>query len=531
MAFYTEPKIAEYMYKALCSFGFHGGGNRKILEPAMGTGNFFAVLPEALHGTELFGVELDCITGRIARQLYQNADIASKRRYHRLVYPDAPNDPGSKLNSCIRNVFGIWQETSDDRLTQVIFCDSGTPKPGQFNVYDEVKAQLIKNGVPSDEIAFVHDAKNDAQREAMFEKTRKGEIRILLGSTGKLGTGTNLQTKLYALHHLDVPWRPADLIQRDGRGLRFGNGNATIKILRYVTRDTFDAYLWQIQEQKLRYITQIMTSKNVSRSCEDTDETVLTAAEIKAIATSNPLLAEKMSVDNEVTRLKLLKGNWTNERLTLEHNVSIYYPDTIARSEKRIEDITRDIAVLKKYMSSDFVMEIDGKKYGERVAAGEALLTVIKAKCDIGEGQYLIGSYRGLDLYAERKNHYETDLRLMGGARYSTPASDSAIGCITRIENLAERLPGLLSETKTKLAETMHQLEVAKQAVSKPFEYEEKLSGLLTRQSEINTVLEFKELSKQQDEFLSEPGTSSETAGIHTEDEYGEECENNGIAA
>jgi len=444
----------------------------------------------------------------------------------RLVYSDAPNDPDSKLNTAIRNVFEIWQETAENKLTQVIFCDSGTPKPGQFNVYDEVKAQLIKMGVPADEICFVHDAKNDAQREAIFEKTRKGEIRVLLGSTGKLGTGTNIQSKLYALHHLDVPWRPSDIIQRDGRGLRFGNDNAVIKIFRYVTKDTFDAYLWQIQEQKLRYISQIMTSKSVSRSCEDVDETVLTAAEIKAIATSNPLLAEKMTVDNEVTRLKLLKGNWTNERVVLERNINIHYPEIITQAEKRIENQKRDIAVLDKHKGGDFIITIDGRSYDERTAAGEALLTVIKAKCDVGEGQYPIGSYRGIDLCAERKNFMEIDLRLVGGARYTTPAGDSALGCITRIENLAEKLPTFLAETETKLTDTRHQLETAKQAVKKPFEYEDRLSECLTRQSEINTRLEFKELSKQQDEILSDAATNEDTE----ENEAAAEFENDGIA-
>jgi hypothetical protein len=310
--------------------------------------------------------------------------------------------------------------------------------------------------------------------------------------------------------------------------LRFGNDNDTIRIFRYVTKDTFDAYLWQIQEQKLRYITQIMTSKSVSRSCEDADETVLTAAEIKAIATSNPMLAEKMNVDNEVARLKLLKGNWTNERIVLERNINKHYPNTIARSEERIENITCDIAVLNKHKGGNFIIEVDGKKYDERAAAGEALLTVIKAKCDVGQGQFSVGHFRGLNLYAERKNFIDTELWLIGSARYSNSASDSAIGCITRIENITERLPYYLSDTETKLNETRHQLEVAKQAVLKPFEYEEKLSEYLTRQIEINTKLEFKELTKQHDEFLDEAGSNDENED-EMENEYESEYEADGV--
>jgi hypothetical protein len=286
---------------------------------------------------------------------------------------------------------------------------------------------------------------------------------------------------------------------------------------------SFDAYLWQIQEQKLRYITQIMTSKSISRSCEDVDETVLTAAEIKAIATSNPLLAEKMSVDNEVTRLKLLKGNWMNERLILERNINTRYPDAIAWSERDIEETKRDIAVLEKHKGGDFLIEIDGKAYDERAAAGEALMTVIAAKCAVGEKQRPVGKYRGLDLYAERRNFAETTLRLMGSAQYATTASDSALGNVTRIEHLAERLPGILSEAESKLTEARRQLEVARESVKKPFEYEDKLSEFLTRQSEINTQLEFRELSKQQDALLSE-------ASAEDESEMEEEYENDGVA-
>jgi N12 class adenine-specific DNA methylase len=443
----------------------------------------------------------------------------------RLIHPDAPDDHGSKLNACASKVFSLWQKTADKRLTQVVFCDSGTPKAGQFNVYNEMKEQLIQKGVPLDEIAFVHDAETDAQREAMFEKTRNGEIRILLGSTGKLGTGTNIQTRLFAIHHLDVPWRPADITQRDGRGLRFGNANESINIFRYVTKDTFDSYLWQIQEQKLRFITQIMTNKSVSRSCEDVDETVLTAAEIKAIATSNPMLAEKMSVDNEVARLKLLKGNWLDERLALERSIATNYPSAITRTEERIKNTRADIVTVNSHKSGDFLIEVDGKAYSERVKAGEAMLKVIAARCGASEKDVLIGRYRGLNLYAARKRLVETELKLVGDGRYATVASDSAIGCSVRIENLAEKLPSSLSEAEEKLAEVLRQLEAAKREALSPFVHEERLSANLARQSEIDAQLEFNSLSRHRDEILDE----TDAVGMAAESEI--ECENDGIGA
>jgi len=444
----------------------------------------------------------------------------------RLVYEDAPVDPDSKLNTCIRNVYGIWESTAENRLTQVIFCDSGTPKPGQFNVYDETKQQLIGMGVPENEIAFVHDAKTDAQRDEMFDKMRKGEIRILLGSTGKLGTGTNIQTKLIALHHLDVPWRPSDIIQRDGRGIRQYNTNPEIEIYRYVTKGTFDSYLWQIQEQKLRYITQIMTAKSISRSCEDTDETVLTAAEVKAIATDNPMLAEKMEVDNEVTRLKLLRGNWNNEKLTLERNINSYYPELITKCEGRIERIQQDIALLEKHKSDDFRMAIDGSTYDERAKAGEAFATVMKAKCEVGGGAVPIGEYCGFQVLGERKNLIDTEIRIIGKGGYSTPVGESGLGSITRIENLANKLPSFLQESEQTLSKTKSQLDEAKIIVLQPFRFEEKLNDYIARQSDINSKLEFKELSKQEGEFMNEGGEDENAEEYDDEEiEYEDEDE------
>ena len=275
----------------------------------------------------------------------------------RLIDKSAPNDPDSKLNMCIEQIYKIWKESEADRLTQLVFCDVSTPTQNnviqmedvdgvyktithQFtNVYDEIKRVLTERGVPENEIVFIHDAKTEVQRQVMFEKTRKGEIRILLGSTGKLGTGVNVQDRVIALHHLDVPWKPSDITQRDGRGLRQGNMNKAIHIYHYIAEGTFDAYLWQIQEQKLRFITQVTTAKNIARSCEDIDETVLTAAQFKAIATDNPQLLEKMELENRVSELRLLQRNHQDEQALLERKITQRFPNDIENCKKKIEKL------------------------------------------------------------------------------------------------------------------------------------------------------------------------------------------------
>jgi N12 class adenine-specific DNA methylase/adenine-specific DNA methylase/GNAT superfamily N-acetyltransferase len=431
----------------------------------------------------------------------------------RLVYEDAPNDPDSKLNIAIGNVFDIWQESSEKRLTQLVFCDSGTPKPGQFNVYDEMKRCLMEKGVPDEEIAFVHDAKTDEQREALFEKVRRGEIRILLGSTSKLGTGTNVQDRLVAVHHLDCPWRPSDIEQRDGRILRQGNQNLIVRILRYVTKGTFDAYLWQIQEQKLKYISQVMTGKSISRSCEDMDETVLSAAEVKAIATSNPLLAEKMEVDNEVVRLKLLKGNWNDERLTLERNIKSHYPETIANCETKIVSIHKDMEVKEKAGGKDFSIVLGGKTCNERVKAGEQLLLLAKLN-DLAAGgePWPVGEFRGFRIYLFRNAFKQLELLVKGENTYDTPLGESALGCITRLENVIEKIPTVLLNMEQKLSDTQTQLEEAHKEVQKPFEFELRLNKYLARQAEINTRLEFKELQKQEEVIFDENAATEEVS-------------------
>ncbi|MFB5683678.1 SNF2-related protein [Paenibacillus terreus] len=434
----------------------------------------------------------------------------------RLVDEEAPSDPTSKLNRCISNTFDLWQRTEADRLTQVIFCDSGTPKSGQFNVYDEIKTQLITRGVPEHEIAFIHDANTDVQREALFEQVRRGEVRVLLGSTQKMGTGTNVQDRLIAAHHLDCPWRPADITQRDGRILRQGNQNNVVQIFRYVTKGTFDAYLWQIQEQKLRYISQVMTGKSISRSCDDADETVLSAAEVKAIATNNPLLAEKMQIDNEVTRLKLLKSNWHNEQMMLKYKIK-QYPQLLQRTEQEISELQEDLRLLEQSRNKPFNMELDEKTFTERPKAGEMLLLLYNITALQPDESLRIGAYRGFEIYLSRQSMYNMHVEIRGAKNYPIDLGDSELGSITRIENAIEKIPFLLQAADEKQKELHDQYTAAQQEKMKPFEFEQKLQELVARQSEINSVLEFQELQGQ--ELITE-----DSAEVKSEQEMDEEC-------
>lgn len=433
----------------------------------------------------------------------------------RLLYPDAPNDPGSKLNIAIQDVFDTWEYGAEKMLTQIVFCDSGTPKPGQFNVYDEMKSRLLEMGVPEREIAFVHDAKSDVQREALFEKVREGDVRILLGSTQKLGMGTNVQNRLYCINHLDCPWRPSDLQQRNGRGKRQGNLNPVIRIRQYVTRGTFDSYLWQIQEQKLRFITQVMTGKAITRTCEDIDETVLTAAEFKAIATNNPLLAEKMNVDNEVTRLLILQASWQNERASLRHAIEKDYPCEIARLTGLISHVEQDIQAVKQVSGKDFSIEVNGVRYTERAKAGEALeaYMVLIWKEDNADNVE-IGRFCGMQVLTGQ-DHFTRKIRLTNNGVYSAEMSYSGLGTITKLENMIEKLPDIRSDYEKKLVDVQTQLEEAKTQAEKPFEYADMLAGYSRRQGEINTQLEFKELTAQEEVIFDE--NDSPVAAVATQ--------------
>lgn len=430
----------------------------------------------------------------------------------RMIVPTA-DGTGSKLNICIDEVYQVWADTAAASSTQLIFCDVGTPKAGRFNVYDEFKRVLIEKGVPESQIAFIHDAATEVQRQALFERTCKGEVRILLGSTNKLGTGVNVQDKVIAINHLDCPWWPSDITQRDGRGVRQGNENPEVMIKQFVTKGTFDAYLWKIQEQKLRYIKQILTGRSIARSCEDVDETVLSAAQFKAAATDNPMLAQKMELENRVTELKILRGAWSNEQLSLERKVNTTYPNRIQQYQRQIEQISQDAALLEQSRDGNFSIVLDGKRYTERPEAGEALALLYRR---ISEGRkkddydFEIGAYRGFRLYLSF-DPFSAGLVLRGSSRYNTDIGSSGQGAITRIENLAERIPSYLTYAQRDLEEVQKQLEAARQQMGQPFIYEEELSEKVATLTEINTKLEFESLQGQESEVvLDEDGERSD---------------------
>ena len=427
----------------------------------------------------------------------------------RLIRPDA-DGTGSKLSVCIEDVYQVWKDTAASASTQLVFCDVGTPKAGKFNVYDEIRNVLLAKGVPESEIAFVHDATSEAQRQELFERTRQGKVRILIGSTSKLGTGVNVQNKVISIDHLDCPWKPSDITQRNGRGVRQGNENPEIMIKQFVAKGTFDAYLWQIQEQKLRYITQILTGKHIARSCEDVDETVLSAAQFKAAATDNPMVAQKMELENRVTELKILRGAWSNEQLSLERKISTIYPGQIKRYEKEIDQIGEDIKLLNQSAGSDFSIVLDGKRYTERSEAGEAfglLYRMIKEGAKDDSEEFEIGAYRSFPLYLSVG--YVSRLVLRYNHHYTTEVGTSALGAITRIEHLAERIPGYLKEAQRELEEVQKQLAVAQQQVGQPFIYEDELSEKVAQLTEINTKLEFESI-QESEVILDENGQRSD---------------------
>ena len=412
----------------------------------------------------------------------------------RLTNEMLPDDPNSKVSACVNNVYEIWEKTSEQRSTQLIFCDLSTPhNDGRFNVYDDIRKKLISKGVPENEIAFIHDADSEAKKKELFSKVRTGKVRVLVGSTAKMGAGTNVQQKLIAIHHTDCPWRPADLQQREGRIIRQGNENPEVNIYSYVTEETFDAYLYQLVENKQKFIGQIMTSKSPVRSAEDVDEQALSYAEIKALATGNPYIKEKMDLDVAVSKLKLLKQNHLSQKYALEDKIIKFYPQEIKRFQERIDGYNSDIERAKNntILNDDGFSEmvVEDVSYSEKKAAGTAILAVCKAMTSPEPKE--IGSYRGFKLELSFETfEKQYVLTLVGSLRHSVPIGADVFGNISRIDNMISSLPDKMADCKERLADTKNQLENAKAEVERPFQQEEELSKKNERLAELNALLD-----------------------------------------
>lgn len=429
----------------------------------------------------------------------------------RLLNPALPDDPGSKANACADKVYEIWAQTREQRSTQLIFSDLATPGTGAWNVYDDIRDKLIARGVPKEEIAYIHDANTDAKKAALFARVRAGKVRVLLGSTQKMGAGTNVQTKLIALHHLDVPWRPSDIEQREGRILRQGNENKRVQIFRYATEGSFDAYSWQLIENKQRYISQIMTSKTPARSCEDLDEATLTYAEVKALCAGNPLIKEKMDLDNEVARLSTLRSAHNAQIYELQDLVSIGYPAAIRRIGQELDALRQDAALFQSSLRKDdkgnemFSAVIQGVTYTKRADADAALLEACKAAA-AGAGEKKIGRYCGFDICVG----YDPKIigfagYLQGEQRYRIELNPKQNFSSFRavLENISAQIPVKIAARE----EIEKNIESAKEAAKQPFAYEEEFQTKLARLNELNILLDQEQSSKEQKQNMNNPET------------------------
>ena len=611
-AHYTSPVVIRSIYDAVERMGFQSGN---ILEPSMGVGNFFGMLPDTMADSRLYGVELDSITGRIAKKLYPQADITvagfettdrrdfydlavgnvpfgqykvndkaynklgfsihnyffakamfkevadiktsdqlhlpvpeakfetvvakpseiqkemvqelSKRAAEihsgavdasvdnmlcvtndgrkigldvRLMNPMLPDDPNSKLNVCVQNVLKIWEEGKDQKLTQLLFCDLSTPKnDGNFNVYDDIRKKLVAAGVPENEIEFIHNADTEAKKAALFSKVRSGDVRVLLGSTAKMGAGTNVQSRLVAVHHLDVGWKPSDMTQRNGRIIRQGNMNKEVKVFNYVTEGTFDSYLFQTLENKQRFISQIMTSKSPVRSCEDVDEQALSYAEIKALCAGNPLIKEKMDLDVQVAKLKVLKADHQSQKFRLQDKLLTKFPADIQETNAHIAGLKADaqLAAAHPQVQEGFCgMTIKGVTYDEKKTAGERLVLACSELPNAEEK--VIGSYRGFELslrFDTFRSEYQALLK--GQRKYTVPLGTDPLGNIIRLDNSLNSFPERITAAENELA-TLHQQQAAAQIeVEKPFPQEEELAEKSARLAELNAQLDVDEKSHE----------------------------------
>ena len=439
----------------------------------------------------------------------------------RMLNDMLPDFEGSKINACVDNIYRIWEETADKKSAQLVFCDLSTPKnDGTFSVYNDIRKKLIERGVPESEVRFIHEADTDVKKKELFQKTRKGEVRVLLGSTQKMGAGTNVQDRLIALHDVDCPWRPSDLEQRSGRIIRQGNSNSDVDIYRYVTEQTFDAYLYQLVEGKQKFASQIMTSKSPVRSAEDIDETALSYAEIKMLATGNPYIKEKMDLDIQVQKLKLLKSNFLSERYALEDKIIKYYPQRITALENRIEGLKQDVETAKhhpKPTDDRFVgMEVKGVFYSEKADAGKAIIETCKQMNS--PDPIPLGKYRGFEtelLFNTAERNYE--VRLKGATSRNVPLGDDAHGNIIRLDNGIERFAESLSLAENDLENTKNQLETAKKEVQKPFIQEEELKTKLARLDELNILLN---MDKRENEIVGGEPDEGEVPNTRKEKTY-----------
>ncbi|WP_298731772.1 helicase-related protein [uncultured Subdoligranulum sp.] len=420
----------------------------------------------------------------------------------RLIDPNLPDDPNSKVNACVERVFEIWERTRPNRSTQLIFCDLSTPRADTFNIYDDIRGKLMAKGIPKEEIQFIHNANTEARKADLFAKVRSGTVRVLLGSTAKLGAGTNVQQKLIALHHLDVPWRPSDIEQREGRMVRQGNENQKVSIYRHVTEGTFDAYSWQLIENKQRFISQVMTSKSPARACDDMDEAALSYAEVKALAAGNPAIKEKMDLDIQVTRLRTLKAQYTSQHYHLEDAATIVFPAEIQKAKGVIANCTTDAQTVQANTrrdsegKEDFQICLMDTTYDKREDAGRALLGLIGAAMD-SDKPVPIGSYKGLTIQAVfLPLAQEFHAQLVGAGMYDVPLGADTQGNITRITNAAAGIVKRREAAESDLAQLEKQLQNAKEELLKPFPQEQELAEKSKRLAELNALLNMNERDK-----------------------------------
>ena len=415
----------------------------------------------------------------------------------RLINDLLPDEPESKVNLCVENAYQVWEESTPDKSTQLIFCDLSTPKAdGTFNVYDDVREKLVAKGIPREEIAFIHEANTETKKAELFAKVRSGQVRILLGSTPKLGAGTNIQDRLIALHHLDCPWKPSDLEQQEGRILRQGNRNQKVKIFRYVTENTFDSYMWQILENKQKFISQIMTSKSPVRACDDVDDTALTYAEIKALATGNPHIKEKMDLDIQVSKLKLMRANHTSQIYSLESDIARRYPAEITAAKERIAGLKADLAVAKPLLEQDkekFSITVEDRVYTDRKEAGSAILAACAAmKIAKTEGQ--IADLGGFAISSRFDAFAQTfKLTIKRQSSYTIELGSDPAGNIQRILNALASIEKALPQVERRLETLQQQLAEAKEEVQRPFPQEAELNEKSARLAELNALLDMDE--------------------------------------